>query len=231
MIGESAKIVARERSSSQVEHPDLALSPRYTHRFYRVGKRVFDVSLSAAGMLFLFPVFAATSAVIAVNDGFPVLFKQKRIGEGGREFWIYKFRSMRKDAEQILRDNPELMEEYKRTFKIANDPRLLKCGKFIRSTSIDELPQLWNVLKGDMSLVGPRPIVPQEIEKYGEHGDLYKAMKPGCAGLWQCSGRSDLSYEERVELDREYYRTASLRRDVLVILKTLAKIVKREGAH
>jgi lipopolysaccharide/colanic/teichoic acid biosynthesis glycosyltransferase len=204
--------------------------PRYTHRFYRFGKRLFDISLSAAGLLVCFPLMLAVAAAIVVNDGFPFIFRQTRLGEGGRRFTIYKFRSMRKDAEEILRSRPDLMEEYERTFKIENDPRLLKIGKFIRSTTIDELPQLINVLKGDMSIVGPRPIVPKEIEKYGDKANLYYAMKPGCAGLWQCSGRSDLDYAERIALDEEYYWTASLRRDLYVVWRTLLSICQRKGA-
>lgn len=230
MIGDQTKVMAREAQVA-TSHPDLALTPRYTDKSYRFMKRTFDIVLSGLGMIFLFPIFLVVSLLIVFNDGWPVLFKQKRLGEKGREFYIYKFRSMRKDAEAILASRPDLMEEYQRTFKIANDPRLLKCGKFIRSTTLDELPQLWNVFKGDMSLVGPRPIVLKEIEMYGEHRDIYFAMKPGCAGLWQCSGRSDLDYETRIELDREYYRTAGFRRDFLVILRTVKSIFKREGAR
>lgn len=209
----------------------LETPPRYMDPSYRIMKRLFDTGLAALGLLVLFPIFLVVSLLIIINDGFPFIFKQKRLGEGGKEFWIYKFRSMRRDAEQILRNNPALMEEYKRTFKIENDPRLLKIGSFIRSTSIDELPQLINVLQGKMSLVGPRPIVPQELEKYGDDKDVYLAMKPGCAGLWQCSGRSDLSYPERVALDVEYFRTARIRIDILVLVKTIKSIFKREGAR
>jgi lipopolysaccharide/colanic/teichoic acid biosynthesis glycosyltransferase len=204
--------------------------PRYTHRFYRVAKRTFDVLASTAGLLVLFPLMLLVAVAIVINDGFPFIFRQVRLGEGGRKFTIYKFRSMRKDAEKILQSRPDLMEEYQRTFKIENDPRLLKIGKFIRSTTIDELPQLINVLKGDMSIVGPRPIVPKEIEKYGDKASVYYAMKPGCAGLWQCSGRSDLEYSERIALDEEYYWTASLRRDLFVVWRTLLSIFQRKGA-
>lgn len=233
MIGDNTKWTAGEELAVNraVEQAGLDHAPRYMDRSYRVMKRIFDFTLSLFGLLVLFPVFLALSVLIVLADGFPVIFKQRRLGEGGREFSIYKFRSMRRDAEQILRSNPALMEEYRRTFKIENDPRLLKFGKFIRSTSLDELPQLINVLKGEMSLVGPRPIVPQEIEKYGDDRDVYMAMKPGCAGLWQCSGRSDLEYDERIALDVRYFKTAKMRMDVLILFKTLKSIFKREGAR
>jgi lipopolysaccharide/colanic/teichoic acid biosynthesis glycosyltransferase len=123
------------------------------------------------------------------------------------------------------------MEEYQKSFKIANDPRLLKIGKFIRSTSIDELPQLLNVVRGEMSLVGPRPIVEKEIECYGRQKDAFLAMRPGCAGLWQCSGRSLTTYEERVNLDIEYMEKASFWFDILILVKTTISIFKRHGAH
>jgi undecaprenyl-phosphate galactose phosphotransferase len=123
------------------------------------------------------------------------------------------------------------MAEYQRYYKIHDDPRVSRLGRFLRATTLDELPQLYNVLRGDMSLVGPRPIVEPELEKYGASKSLYLAMKPGCAGLWQCSGRSDTSYENRVRLDEEYYRRASLPYDVAVLIRTLIAIVLRRGAH
>jgi exopolysaccharide production protein ExoY len=204
--------------------------PRYEHPFYRVTKRVFDFTLALVGLVLLSPLFLVLVIAISAIDGFPVIFRQKRLGQGGREFWIFKFRTMKKDAEEILKRDPALMEEYKRNYKLANDPRLLPGGNWMRKTSLDELPQLINVLKGDMSLVGPRPILKEELAKYGTHDDLYLAMKPGCAGLWQCSGRSDLTYDERVLLDARYYKTASLRKDVLILARTLKTIVSRRGA-
>lgn len=217
----------RSWSSEQI----LQAKPRYAAPSYRFLKRTFDVLGSASLLLLLFPVFLIVTIVVALNDGFPVIFKQRRLGEGGKEFWMYKFRSMRKDAEEILRSRPDLMKEYQETFKIQNDPRLLKAGKFLRKSSLDELPQLVNVLKGEMSLVGPRPIVAKEIEKYGAHQSVYLAMKPGCAGLWQCSGRSELTYDERIEKDIEYYMHASFRRDFLVLWRTAVSVIKREGAY
>ena len=204
---------------------------RYHHPFYRAVKRTFDVTVCGAAILLLSPLFVAVALAIAIQDGFPVVFSQKRVGMGGKTFRIYKFRTMVKNAEEILRARPELMEEYQRTYKITNDPRISRLGRFLRETTLDELPQLFNVLRGEMSLVGPRPIVEPELEKYGDCKHLYLAMKPGCAGLWQCSGRSETSYEERVMLDEEYFRRSSLRYDVGILWKTFVAILLRRGAH
>lgn len=208
-----------------------SVKPRYEDFSYRAGKRLMDITLSLVALVLLSPLYLAVSLWIVLSDGFPIVFRQKRVGLRGREFWILKFRSMRRDAEEILARDPVLLAEYRRSYKLANDPRLLNGGAFMRKTSLDELPQLVNVLRGEMSLVGPRPILARELEeKYGPDQHIYCAMKPGCAGLWQCSGRSDLSYAERVQLDLRYYETASLRNDMMILLKTLGMILSRRGA-
>lgn len=189
-----------------------------------------DVVLASTFLVLLSPVLLAIAAAIALQDGFPVVFKQKRVGKGGRPFYMYKFRTMVKNAEEILRSRPDLLEEYRRTYKIQNDPRISKLGRFLRRTSLDELPQLINVLKGEMSLVGPRPIVESELEKYGDARHLYLALKPGCAGLWQCSGRSNTSYDERVALDEEYFMRSSIRYDFGILCRTAFAIVVCRGA-
>ena len=194
-------------------------------------KRLFDVLLSGTGLVLSSPLWLLIALAVVAEDGRPVFFTQERVGRGGRRFRAFKFRSMVKNAEAVLAARPDLMEEYKRTFKIANDPRIFPLGKFLRKTSLDELPQLWNVIRGEMSLVGPRPIVEKELEMYGDQKEIYLAMKPGCAGLWQCSGRSDTTYEERVLLDEQYYRGASLRNDLKILFMTFLAIFKREGAH
>jgi hypothetical protein len=144
---------------------------------------------------------------------------------------MLKFRSMVKNAEEVLKRDPVLYEEFKTNFKLKNDPRILPIGKFIRKTSLDELPQLINVLRGEMSIVGPRPIIEKELEMYRDKKDIYLSMKPGCAGLWQCSGRSETSYEERVALDEQYYVTASIRNDIKILVMTFLAILKKEGAQ
>lgn len=208
----------------------LDSSPRYERRDFRVLKRVFDVLVSAVLLLLLLPLFLVVALMIVLADGAPVIYKQRRIGQHGREFWMYKFRTMRRDAEQILQNDPVLLAEYQRNFKLENDPRLLKCGKILRTLTLDELPQLVNVFQGQMSLVGPRPLIPTEHERYGPAFAVYCRMKPGCAGLWQHRGRNSLTFEERVTNDMEYYRTASLRRDVLVMARTAKAILLRRGA-
>ena len=203
----------------------------YNRWGYQFVKRSFDLVLSSVGLLILFPTFLIISAVIFIQNGSPVIFRQKRLKQGGQTFYIYKFRSMVKNAEDLLKANPALMEEYTRSFKLSSDPRLLRCGGFLRSTSLDELPQLVNVFMGEMSLVGPRPIVEKEIEKYGEYEYVYLAMKPGCAGLWQCSGRSLTTYEERISLDMQYLQKANFWFDLKVLWRTLVTMLLRRGAH
>lgn len=208
----------------------IAPLPRYEQPTYRALKRTFDVTLSLLGLIILSPLFLVTGLAVVLSGGFPVLFRQIRLGEGGRLFTIFKFRTMRKNAEEWIKGDAKLLEEFEKSYKLEEDPRITRIGSLLRATTLDELPQLWNVLKGDMSLVGPRPIVPPEIAKYGDHKELYLSMKPGCAGLWQCSGRSNLRYEERVALDREYFQHASLRYDVQILWRTLVSVLLRRGA-
>jgi lipopolysaccharide/colanic/teichoic acid biosynthesis glycosyltransferase len=198
---------------------------------YQIVKRIFDIVVSLIAIILLSPVFLAIAIAIALSDGFPVIFKHKRVGLNGRLFDIYKFRTMIRNAEEVLKKDPELWKQFQENYKIDKDPRIMKIGHFLRKSSLDELPQLFNVLKGDMSLVGPRPIVEPELEKYGEHQDIYLAMKPGCAGVWQASGRSDTTYAERVEFDRQYYMKAGLRYDVATLVKTTWSMLVGRGAR
>jgi exopolysaccharide production protein ExoY len=216
--------------------PDPALvtqvrvkTSRYHRRSYQTGKRVMDIVLTSVLLLFIFPIFFLIGLVLVLIDGAPVVFKQKRVGRDGGVFELPKFRPMVKT--EILRSRPDLWEEYRTTYKIQNDPRISKFGHFLRKSSLDELPQLFNVLMGNMSLVGPRPIVEPEIAMYADQAGVYKSMKPGCAGLWQCMGRSSTTYEERVELDREYYENASLWFDWVIIVRTAMAVVIGKGAR
>jgi len=206
------------------------VSPRYPRLPYQITKRVFDIGSSAVAIVVLSPVFLVITAIIAITEGFPVVFKQQRVGKNGKLFSIYKFRTMVRNADAVLKQNPALWAEFQKHYKLENDPRISKIGSFLRRSTLDELPQLFNVLGGSMSVVGPRPIVEPELAKYGDNQDLYLAMKPGCAGLWQCSGRSNTSYAERVALDRDYYIRAGLRCDLWVIFKTLAAVFTGKGA-
>lgn len=204
--------------------------PRYEANSYKVLKRIMDITLSVFLLIVLFPVFLLVSLVIMLDDGVPVFFSQERIGLNGKRFKMLKFRTMVKNAEKILAKNPEMAAAVIAGEKVKNDPRILKSGRFLRKSSLDELPQLINVLKGEMSLVGPRPILPVEVETRGEGLDVYLKMKPGCAGLWQCSGRSDSSYDIRVAQDEEYYYYTSIRTDLRILIKTGVAVITGKGA-
>tara|TARA_Y100001935_G_C17293296_1_gene504689 strand:+ start:1303 stop:1824 length:522 start_codon:yes stop_codon:yes gene_type:complete len=173
--------------------------------------------------------------MIIFKDGFPVLFKQDRVGKNGKIFKIYKFRTMIKNAEELLKNDSELYKEYVQNgYKIdaLKDPRILPFGHFLRSSSLDELPQFFNVLKNEMSVVGPRPVVEKEVDDlYGSQKNIYLSLKPGVTGLWQVSGRSNIKDSERVELDIEYSKTKNLYLDIKIILKTISEVLKRTGAY
>ncbi|MCB0825403.1 MAG: sugar transferase [Armatimonadetes bacterium] len=219
---------AQIQEQSETKEPNQR-KPRYEDRSYKVMKRIFDIVLASVGLLVLFPVYLIIAILVMVDNGFPIFFKHERVGQHNSRFYVFKFRSMRRDAEKILHENPELLKQYKEGFKITDDPRLLRIGKFIRETSLDELPQLLNVVRGEMSLVGPRPIIEMEIDRYNGI-ETYFRMKPGCAGIWQCSGRSEVDYETRLAMNQQYYETASIRRDIVILAKTVWSVLKREGA-
>jgi undecaprenyl-phosphate galactose phosphotransferase len=199
-------------------------------------KRSLDVMLSCAGLLALSPLLALVAWRIWREDGAPVLYRQPRVGSQGIEFELLKFRSMTNDADATLEDwktgHPEMYQEYERgNFKLADDPRVLRVGRWIRRTSIDELPQLWNVVRGDMSLVGPRPLLARELGKYPDSAmDLYQRVKPGISGLWQVSGRSQTTFGQRALLDAWYVRNWSLWLDWVILLKTLRVVWSGRGA-
>lgn len=189
---------------------------------YRYTKRSTDIVGSLAGIIVLSFLFLVISVWIKIEDPKgPVFFSQKRVGKDGKEFNMYKFRSMVTDAEERLKELLALNETTGAMFKMKNDPRVTRVGRFIRKTSIDELPQLFNVLKGDMSLVGPRPPLPREVDEYTSYDKQRLFVVPGCTGLWQVSGRSNIGFKEMVELDLQYIQTRSLLVDVKIIFKTI----------
>jgi lipopolysaccharide/colanic/teichoic acid biosynthesis glycosyltransferase len=199
--------------------------------FYHIGKRTADVSLSLLGILFLSPLFLLISILIKVEDRKgAVFFKQVRIGKDGKEFNMYKFRSMVNNAEDLLVDLLSKNEVTGAMFKLKEDPRVTKIGRFIRKTSIDELPQLLNVLKGEMSLVGPRPALPREVATYTAYDRQRLAVTPGCTGLWQISGRSSVGFNEMVELDLKYMKERNLLYDLKIIIKTMIVLVGSKDA-
>lgn len=197
-------------------------------------KRSFDVVCSAILLALLFPLFVYLSYKIT-RDGGGAFFGHQRVGQGGRKFDCYKFRTMVVNAQEVLADllanNPEAKFEWDKDFKLKNDPRINTFGQFLRRSSIDELPQLWNVLKGDMSLVGPRPVVPDELERYGDDVTYYLLVKPGMTGLWQVSGRNDVDYETRVYFDSWYVKNWSLWTDITILFKTITVLTNRRGAY
>jgi exopolysaccharide biosynthesis polyprenyl glycosylphosphotransferase len=188
---------------------------------YLVAKRVFDIIASFIGIILLSPLFTITFLAIKIDSPGPIFFSQKRNGFKGKIFNMYKFRSMVVDAEQRLKELEHKNEVSGHMFKIKDDPRITRVGKFIRKTSIDELPQLFNVLKGDMSIVGPRPPIIREVEKYDPWHCLRLSVKPGLTGLWQISGRNDIGFEEMIRLDLKYIRERNFWYDLKIILKTI----------
>lgn len=197
-------------------------------------KRLFDVLVTSA-MLTAAAVPMLIVASLVKRDGGPAIFGHERIGNGGIPFKCLKFRSMATDADArlkaLIEDDADAREEWERSRKLKNDPRVTRIGRFIRKTALDELPQLINVLKGDMSLVGPRPVTRSEMAMYGEAATLYESVRPGVTGLWQVSGRNDLSYEERVSLDTWYVRNWSPWHDIAILLKTVPALLSRRGAY
>ena len=198
-------------------------------------KTIFDYVLTITGTIAISPILIVIALWIYKDSPGPVIFKHRRIGKNGKEFNCYKFRSMCVDAkeklEQLLANDPEARAEWEKDFKLKNDPRITKSGAFLRKTSLDELPQIFNVLKGEMSLVGPRPIIRDEMERYGEYIDDYLMVKPGITGMWQVSGRSDIDYAERVLLDSWYTRNWSVWLDITLLFKTFKVVLLRKGAY
>ena len=199
--------------------------------FYHICKRIMDVVCSAAALAVLSPIFLAVAVAIKLEDKGPVIFTQNRTGKVGKVFRMYKFRSMYVDAEKRRSELLARNEADGPLFKIADDPRVTKVGRFIRRTSIDELPQLVNILKGEMSIVGPRPLVTYEQNQCTEYQAQRLLVKPGLTCIWQVSGRSDTSFDELIEMDLEYIRNQSLWLDIKLILKTVVVVFTHKGAY
>jgi undecaprenyl-phosphate galactose phosphotransferase len=203
--------------------------------FSKIAKRVVDIMAGIVGILILAPLSLCIKIANLKNkDTGSIFFVQNRIGKNGKIFKMYKFRTMiigaEKELDKMLEEKEEIRKEYAKNKKIKDDPRITKIGKFLRKTSLDEFPQFINVLKGEMSLVGPRPYLKREWRDIGEPYAKIISMKPGLTGLWQVSGRSNISFEDRVELDVEYYNNNSFWGDIKIILKTVTTVLKRKGA-
>jgi lipopolysaccharide/colanic/teichoic acid biosynthesis glycosyltransferase len=197
-----------------------------------VAKRLLDFLLSVVALLLVLPLSLLVAVCIIAEDGFPVIFSQKRVGLDGREFRIFKFRTMCRGAEKMLADLQDQNESDDGvTFKMKNDPRVLRCGRFLRRYSIDELPQLLNVLSGDLSIVGPRPPLPEEVKRYSLSDRKRLHVKPGLTCLWQISGRSNVPFCKQVSLDMQYIQSQSIWKDFLIVLKTIPAVLFGRGAY
>lgn len=203
--------------------------------YNRFFKRLFDLLLSFCSLIVLLPLCLVVAIAIRIDSPGPILFAHRRVGRGGREFPCYKFRTMVPDAEAVLErylvENPKRREEWEKEYKLKGDPRVTRVGAFLRRTSLDELPQFFNVLTGEMSLVGPRPIVEKEIPKYGDAFQDFCLVRPGITGIWQVNGRSDTTYDERVAMDSWYVRNWSLWIDLVYLLKTVKVVLSGRGAY
>jgi exopolysaccharide production protein ExoY len=235
------------------EHPDVPIStvptqfanaardrttpatPRPVMPLEAMVRRLFDIGVASAILLIVLPFLIVLAAVLYISDPGPLFFRHRRIGFRGRYFHCLKFRSMKVNSDAILMDhlqrNPEARREWAETHKLRNDPRVTTIGAIVRKLSLDEFPQLLNVLAGDMSIVGPRPIVEAEVRRYGRHFEHYCLVRPGLTGLWQTSGRNDTSYQQRVEMDVAYVGRRSLMFDTWLILKTVPAVLLAKGSY
>jgi len=222
---ESAKSKSINKSASPSGH---AIKKKPVYDFF---KRTFDIVCSLVALIILSPVFLIMAILVKTTSEGPAFFAHKRVGKNGKEIKIYKFRSMVTNAEGLIKQfTPEQKAEYEKNFKLENDPRITKVGKFMRKTSLDELPQLLNILKGDISIVGPRPVTEVETEIYGNYRDMLLSVKPGLTGFWAANGRSDTTYTRRRAMEIYYVKNRSLWLDIKIIFKTFVSVFKGEGA-
>lgn len=213
----------------------LRLRNNLARRYNRAVKLAFDMVLTLVGTICISPILALLVVLIKLDSSGPAVFAHRRIGRRGKSFPCYKFRTMCVDADIKLKEylaaNPAARREWEAEFKLKDDPRVTKIGKFLRKTSLDELPQIFNVLKGEMSLVGPRPIVAEEIVKYGDYINDYYMVRPGITGMWQVNGRSDTTYDERVRMDSWYVRNWSVWLDIVMLFRTFKTVIGGKGAY
>ena len=220
---------------SEIVMEEASLAWQCKRTMYFAFKRVFDILCSLVGILFLIPLLIIIKiAYICTGDFKSVLYSQERIGKNGKIFRLHKFRTMVYNADDILADwlknNPEKRDEYYRDRKIDNDPRITKVGKLLRKTSLDEFPQFLNVLVGQMSMIGPRPVVLDEAENYGKNKEKFLSVRPGLTGYWASNGRSNVSYKERMKMELFYVGHCCIRLDIQIIWNTIITVIKREGA-
>lgn len=224
--------VETQASLEELSLPDFYnLQPQSNARFYQAVKRVIDICGAVVGLIVLGMLLTVIVPLILLEDCGPIFYKQKRVGKHSQSFFLYKLRTMMVDADGHLARHPELLEAWCQTGKLQNDPRVTRIGRFLRRTSIDELPQMFNVLLGDISLVGPRPIQFSEIPAFSELIELRQTVKPGLTGLWQVSGRSNTDYAQRALLDCIYVMDCSLWIDLWIMINTLPVVLYGWGAY
>ena len=218
----------------QEEYQDEWINLEKEKPVYFFVKRVIDIVLSLCGLIVLSPVFLLIAILIKKDDGGDVFYKHKRIGHMNQDIYLYKFRSMTskyKTFDEFYQTlSIEQKEEWDENFKLENDPRITKIGKFLRKTSLDELPQLLNIIKGDLSIIGPRPVVTEELQKYGVNMEKFLSVTPGLTGYWAANGRSTTTYEQRMEMELYYVDNISFKLDLKIFFKTILSVIKKEGA-
>ena len=237
MSGTKSSAAVLDRSVIRVNRRTIGARLKGRARFTTL-KRAIDIAAALSLIVLLAPLLVSVAIAILIKGGAgPIIYCHKRVGRGGRPFKCLKFRTMSPDADQILRElltrDPSARAEWERTQKLRRDPRVSPIGRLLRATSLDELPRLWNVLRGEMSLVGPRPVTSGEMQKWYEAlggATSYMTVRPGITGLWQVSGRSRTTYESRVALDCQYVKNLSLRNDALILFRTLGVLIRAEGA-
>ncbi len=222
-------------SGHALEAPQQAVNGTPKSALGGLAKRIFDCVYSLVGLIFLSPLILMVAVAIKLASPGPILYGHTRVGFGGKTFKCWKFRTMVVNGDEVLdahlRANPADRYQWETTRKLRNDPRVTALGRVLREYSIDELPQLINVFRGEMSFVGPRPVVAEELERYGPKADLYLATRPGITGLWQVSGRSDTGYDERVALDASYVERWSLASDIVILARTVPAVVGARGSY
>uniref|UniRef100_A0A7C3WY21 Sugar transferase n=1 Tax=Dictyoglomus turgidum TaxID=513050 RepID=A0A7C3WY21_9BACT len=232
MVPESYLFFSKRISFDEISGiPVMELEISNLEGFQGYIKEIIDIVLGTIGLILFSPLFIIIAILIKLDSEGPIFYKHLRVGRYGKPFYLWKFRTMYKDADKILDKYPELKKEFEKEFKLKNDPRVTRIGKFLRKFSLDEIPQIFNILKGEMSIVGPRPVTFKELEKYGEYKDEVLRVKPGLTGLWQVSGRSDLDYARRIALDLYYIQNWSLLLDIKIILKTIPAVFFGKGAY
>lgn len=246
-MNEAVKVAdAKKRKESSISKDEIIMSAgqqdvanrgkvRIRKLVYDFFKRFFDIVCGLIGVIFLVPLIIIIKIVSMISGDFKTIFYyQRRVGKNGKEFRLYKFRSMVPNSDevlkQILKTNKKMAKEWKENQKFENDPRITKIGNILRKTSLDEVPQFINILKGDMSMIGPRPLIPGELDRHKGNHAIYESVRPGITGWWACNGRSFTTYEERLDLEYYYVRNRGLWLDIKCVFKTISAVITKKGA-